>query len=695
MADVSGGERTAGIYWIKDTSDEDQPMVFVPGVSRDGNLRPGAKVGLGCSNMRKGKMRAGHAGEVTGIVGAGFPSEGRVKQGIRPGSQSKASFPPFKVKAELHPTAAAVGTVMSSAPSPHQPTAFAINQQAPSPATQSRSSVSLKDLCPEDKRRIANLIQELARVSEEKDVTEQRLKDEQESFERKIQQLEEQNQLIVQERGSLQQQYRECQELLALYQQYLAQQQEKLNQSITQLNQSHSSYKVSDGPVRQWAGRGEMAGMDGSYLGLPTVGGAGAGLSGSYPVLATGAVMGLNGSSPRSPVMGGSGAGTQPGSGKAKGKSQGKHSRRERPQSATPTPSSSNSGQDSDLNEGGSQKRGSRAARSEPRPGCLSKRGGSGRGAPERRGTVERCCTCRSSAVENDREDEDSQGAEDAVSRRALAEERKGGGSTPAAHPASPADSGGRVAMATAPPNGQVDWEERRRWLLLQKMELEVQRERLQAQLAQQEERLIRQSQQLRQSRLDFSRFQEAAAELEAANGALCSGLGEHNQGTCGTVTRETVSVPPNGVEDLGRHTAQLGDGMLQHEEKMALPSHSREALAMSRKDAATSPVVSQTQVKPIPAPVLSQTLPRTPHARVDTSLIELLDVLSPISASGRSRLPARPRPARRPHSDLKPQRKPLSALPSPWGPQRSPSFCAPDDDTEESQILEDIFFIC
>lgn len=39
----------------------------------------------------------------------------------------------------------------------------------------------------------------------------------------------------------LQQQYRECQELLGLYQQYLSQQQEKLNQSIAQLSHSRSS----------------------------------------------------------------------------------------------------------------------------------------------------------------------------------------------------------------------------------------------------------------------------------------------------------------------------------------------------------------------------------------------------------------------------------------------------------------------
>lgn len=41
------------------------------------------------------------------------------------------------------------------------------------------------------------------RVSEEKEESVQKLKDEQETFEKKIHQLEEQNQLIVQERESI------------------------------------------------------------------------------------------------------------------------------------------------------------------------------------------------------------------------------------------------------------------------------------------------------------------------------------------------------------------------------------------------------------------------------------------------------------------------------------------------------------
>ncbi|XP_059349144.1 protein hinderin [Ammospiza nelsoni] len=127
-------------------------------------------------------------------------------------------------------------------------------------------SASLKDLCPEDKRRIANLIKELARVSEEKEVTEERLKAEQESFEKKIRQLEEQNELIIKEREALQQQYRECQELLSLYQKYLAEQQEKLSHSLSELSAAkEKEQKVSSGKSLC---QQHSLGLDSSCLGV-------------------------------------------------------------------------------------------------------------------------------------------------------------------------------------------------------------------------------------------------------------------------------------------------------------------------------------------------------------------------------------------------------------------------------------------
>lgn len=58
----------------------------------------------------------------------------------------------------------------------------------------------------------------------------------------------------------------------------------------------------------------------------------------------------------------------------------------------------------------------------------------------------------------------------------------------------------------TVPVLGHKDWEEKRHQLLLQKMQLEVERERLQVRLVQQEERLNRQNQQLQQSCLHSNR---------------------------------------------------------------------------------------------------------------------------------------------------------------------------------------------
>ncbi|KAM6227610.1 protein hinderin isoform 2-T2 [Spheniscus humboldti] len=127
-------------------------------------------------------------------------------------------------------------------------------------------SASLKDLSPEDNRCIANLIKELARVSEEKEVTEEQLKAEQESFEKKIRQLEEQNELIIKEREALQQQYRECQELLSLYQKYLAEQQEKLPLSLSELSAAkEKEQKVSS---KKSSFQQPSLELDGSYLGI-------------------------------------------------------------------------------------------------------------------------------------------------------------------------------------------------------------------------------------------------------------------------------------------------------------------------------------------------------------------------------------------------------------------------------------------
>lgn len=69
--------------------------------------------------------------------------------------------------------------------------------------------------------------------------------------------------------------------------------------------------------------------------------------------------------------------------------------------------------------------------------------------------------------------------------------------------------------------------------------------------------------------------------------------------------------------------------------------------------------------------------------SRLDSSLIELLEVFSPISVPKRGNPPRRPPPFSAP-------KQAHHALLSRPGPYRTPK-----QDLEESQILEEIFFIC
>ncbi|XP_056369976.1 protein hinderin isoform X1 [Oenanthe melanoleuca] len=204
-AGVGGGTR-----WSRGSSDEEDPLVSVSGVSVKGNLRP-------------------------------------------------RCLPKYQTgQTELKVPAAVASVSMD----PERGTGDVKGQQGTNEG--GMKSASLKDLCPEDKRRIANLIKELARVSEEKEVTEERLKAEQESFEKKIRQLEEQNELIIKEREALQQQYRECQELLSLYQKYLAEQQEKLSHSLSELSAAkEKEQKVSS---KKSLCQQPSLGLDSSYL---------------------------------------------------------------------------------------------------------------------------------------------------------------------------------------------------------------------------------------------------------------------------------------------------------------------------------------------------------------------------------------------------------------------------------------------
>lgn len=87
--------------------------------------------------------------------------------------------------------------------------------------------VTLKDLCAEDKQRVANLIKELARVDEEKESALSQLAQQKVSYEDQTRILATEREKMRLEREGVEAQLRECQKLLEKYQKTLKEQQEK------------------------------------------------------------------------------------------------------------------------------------------------------------------------------------------------------------------------------------------------------------------------------------------------------------------------------------------------------------------------------------------------------------------------------------------------------------------------------------
>ncbi|KAF7696739.1 protein hinderin [Silurus meridionalis] len=571
MAAVADGEtNSTGIYWINDTSEEEQSTVLVPGARRKKGLQVKVKPTLDM------KSRTGKKPDRV----PDFPVAKTPLQKVSEFS-SKSRTPPRLSESSQTQVI------------PHR--------------LQVKSKASLKDLCPEDKRRIANLIEELAKVSEEKEESVQRLKDEQDTFEKKIQQMEEQNRLIVQERESLQQQYKECQELLGLYQQYLSQQQEKLNQSISQLNQSRSHSHCRTASSERTLSRTHIAKergavYNGSYLDPPNSGRTGS-AGCAHSCLAGGC------SGP----------------------------------SSMPSCCIEHGGGSHEQDAPGVHKRSGDGWREPPHDICR-----------------------RKDQVAND-------ATKPRDSRHELGLKNETGCCT------------GRIEPA--PYIGREDWEAKRQRLLVQKKQLEAERERLQARLAEQEERLLKQNQELRQSRLNHSKFQQ---ELEQSFNEIrfnetpqpsvtAHPHSERNKGGL-QVLKGSVRQPLNEVRPQ-EHNLQRADPIL-----------SNGLSTVAKKDMATSPVNSPKFQKSSIRQKLPVSHPRTPQSpKLDSSLIELLDIFSPISNGERSSVSSSAlRSLAGPRQPLGAVRPLCSSALSPRG-QTQPS----QEELQESQILEEIFFIC
>ncbi|CAI5787898.1 Hypothetical predicted protein [Podarcis lilfordi] len=525
-------------------------------------------------------------------------------------------------------------------------------------------SASLKDLCPEDKRRIANLIKELARVSEEKEVTEERLKAEQESFEKKIRQLEEQNELIIKEREALQQQYRECQELLSLYQKYLSEQQEKLTYSLSELEaakqkeQQMSNHRSLCQPL-------SSSELDGSYLsiarsqalyknnrmarGSPTHMPVSQSCRNSHAHRA--AAQGHR-QEERNEFMMGNGL-------HGKCNNVVSPTRQKLPPHKKATPAAEQRRNSCPLqtcsfhkkpgsSDHGSFQEGCHVPKMHPGPHCESFA----------------CCSCPSQTP----------GLNGSTDLRPKEMER-----------------GKRLS------------EERRKQLLLQKMELEIEKERLQNLLAKQEAKLLLQQQQLHQSRLDYNRFkgQPPNSEELLIDEVLMrpGGLAPVMNGTCGGLSSPKLSCEDclsktsasgRGCNTPGSSGGKKSVGFSAHADDECFGVHTKKETvrprrgmsSASRKDAATSPGLTGSRKELVTAatsPIQHDT------SRYESSLFDLVEAMSP--------------GLQHHYSESHNQSQVLVPQSRRWrkpGWNQSPT-CAMNGtmaELEESRILEEIFFI-
>ncbi|XP_030192003.1 protein hinderin isoform X2 [Lynx canadensis] len=582
MADVAGPSRPgAAAFWSRDFSDEEQSVVYVPGISTEGNARSRHKLSPKADVKLKTSKVTAASVSMESLKGAGdsVDEQNFCKGGIK--------------------------------------------------------SASLKDLCLEDKRRIANLIKELARVSEEKEVTEERLRAEQESFEKKIRQLEEQNELIIKEREALQLQYRECQELLSLYQKYLSEQQEKLTMSLSELGAAGMQEpQVSN---RKSTLRSSALELDGSYLSVA--------------------------------------------------KSQTCYQTKQRPMSGIQASASeslvefkNNSLKPADFHcpkedqdrvpletrtcdYGSPGRKLVDAVPTEKAPPAELKMKQCQHLKPS---PSSQCCGHRLSENEDHVHESHPMHMAPQYSKTHLESCNNCGLSW-----ASLLHGQGTQQASETDVRKQLS-ENRRQQLMLQKMELEIEKERLQHLLTQQETKLLLKQQQLHQSQLDYncllkSKYSDwllgASSSIKKYQESTNSGENRREKKTVGFQSQ---------TEDNALWTCQKKDAYRPQ----------RGTLAGIRKDASTSPMTTGSQKELV---ITTTSSLQHDTSRYETSLLDLVQSLSPKSAPKPQPHPSREAGAWN-HSTCR-----FSPRKSIWnkvGAGRTP------EDLEENQILEDIFFI-
>ncbi|XP_062933152.1 protein hinderin isoform X2 [Cynocephalus volans] len=582
MADVAGPSRpSAAAFWSRDFSDEEQSVVYVPGISTEGNIRSRQKLMSPKADVKVKASRVTDASiSMESLKGAGD-------------SVDRQNF-----------------------------------------CKEGTKSASLKDLCLADKRRIANLIKELARVSEEKEVTEERLKAEQESFEKKIRQLEEQNELIIKEREALQLQYRECQELLSLYQKYLSEQQEKLTMSLSELGAARiQEQQVSS---RKSTIQSSFMELDGSYLSVakPQISQTKQRPKSAKQDSASESLMEFRNNSSKPITL---------------------HHPKEgldRVPSETRT-----------CNYESPGRKPVHAVPTEKVPPEELKM----KECPHLKPTLSIHC-CGHSLSENADHVLMSHPTDIAPQ---YSKTDPGSCSYCGLSWASLLHGGGALQPSVTNFKKQLS-EDRRQQLMLQKMELEIEKERLQHLLAQQETKLLLKQEQLHQSRLDYNCLLKSKCDdwLPGAS----SSLKRYQDSTNSAENRREKKT----VE----FQLRMEDGALWTCQKEDTHRPQRGTVTGVRKDASTSPMPTGSQ-KELVTTATSSFQHNT--SRYETSLLDLVQSLSPNSAPKTHSHPFKEAGAWS-HSTFR--LSPLKSTGKKMGAHRTP------EDLEENQILEDIFFI-
>ncbi|XP_071943338.1 uncharacterized protein [Antedon mediterranea] len=116
-----------------------------------------------------------------------------------------------------------------------------------------RDKPSLKDLCAEDKTRVANLIRELAKTGREKDNATNELESERKKYHLQEQQSKEQLKLLEKERDTVKKHYVDCQQLLAQYQKELNEEQLKVAEAVEKNREKEKALKAAQEMAEQKA----------------------------------------------------------------------------------------------------------------------------------------------------------------------------------------------------------------------------------------------------------------------------------------------------------------------------------------------------------------------------------------------------------------------------------------------------------